>query len=122
MKLKQEKIISYEDKIQAYIEREEDLPYDKLREEDQDRKLKRLAQILKAASHPVRLRIIKTLEDGELTVGMLAYDSGQSYVAVSRHLKYLHQARVVTRRPEGTAVYYYLNDDRILELINDRRP
>lgn len=119
--MKKEKPISYDDKLKAYHERQEDLPFDKLIEEDQDRKLKRLAQILKAAAHPVRLRILKTLEDGELSVGMLTYDTSLPYAVVSQHLRYLHQSRLVTRRQEGTTVYYYLNDDRILEFINDRR-
>jgi hypothetical protein len=38
-----DKIISYQDKLKAYYEREIDLPYDQLIDEDKDRKLNRLA-------------------------------------------------------------------------------
>ena len=99
-----------------------DKPFDKLAPIDQMGKLNRLAEILKVSSHPVRLSIIKLLEDGELPVNMMVYDLSLPYPTISRHLKYLHRARIVANRREGTIVYYYLNDDRILELINDTRP
>lgn len=112
----------YELIIDAYNNREVELPFDKLIFEDQERKLNRLAEIFKAVSNTDRLRIIKLLEGGELSVGVLVSELSSSYASISRHLRYLQRARIVDSRRLGTAVCYSLYDDRILELINDTRP
>lgn len=67
-------------------------------------------QILKsfsALSDPTRLAIVEQLmERGELPAGDLIAGRGISGPAVSRHLKVLREAGLVTQRAEGTRRLY----------------
>jgi SAM-dependent methyltransferase len=63
---------------------------------------------LKAAGETTRLRLLKLLADGELTVTELTQILGQSQPRVSRHLKLLVEARLIERLPEGSWVFYRL--------------
>ncbi len=61
---------------------------------------------LRAAGEPTRLRILSILSQGELTVTELTRILGQSQPRVSRHLKLLCDAGLVTRIPEGAWAFY----------------
>jgi ubiquinone/menaquinone biosynthesis C-methylase UbiE len=63
---------------------------------------------LKAAGDPSRLRILAILDHHELTVGELVQILGQSQPRVSRHLRVLVDAGVLTRKAEGTSAFYRL--------------
>jgi ubiquinone/menaquinone biosynthesis C-methylase UbiE len=65
---------------------------------------------LKAVAEPTRLRIVAICAPGELTVSELTQILGQSQPRVSRHLKLLCDAGLLTRYPEGAWVFYRLND------------
>ena len=65
---------------------------------------------LKAISEPTRLRIVALLDHGELTVTDLTEILGQSQPRVSRHLKVLVDAGVVTKHREGTWAFFRLVD------------
>jgi DNA-binding transcriptional ArsR family regulator len=66
-----------------------------------------------------RLRLIGLLmNSGERPVGELAEELGTSQANVSKHLKTLHDAGIVGRRQEGTAVYYSVVDPSIRELCD----
>lgn len=67
-----------------------------------------IAAILKAAGEATRLRIIALLAQGELSVKDLTEILGQSQPRVSRHLKLLVDARLVTRHAEGAWAYFRL--------------
>ncbi len=69
-----------------------------------------LASIYKAASEPIRLRILSMLTHGELCVCHLhsALDAPQP--TVSRHLAILRHAGLVRARREGSWVHYALTD------------
>ncbi len=69
---------------------------------------------LKAAGEPTRLRLLRLLADGALTVTELTHILGQSQPRVSRHLKLLTEAGLVDRFPEGTWVFYQLASGRQL--------
>lgn len=69
---------------------------------------------LKAAGEPTRLRLMRLLIDGALTVTELTHILGQSQPRVSRHLKLLMEAGLVDRFPEATWVFYHLASDRRL--------
>ena len=66
----------------------------------------------KAAGEPTRLRLLRLLAGGALTVTELTYILGQSQPRVSRHLRLLMEAGLVERFPEGTWVFYQLASDR----------
>lgn len=60
---------------------------------------------------PTRLAIIHALlEGGERSVGQLADETGRGDVNVSRHLKQLARAKLVSRRKAGLQVFYRLAD------------
>ncbi|HUS96434.1 MAG TPA: metalloregulator ArsR/SmtB family transcription factor, partial [Hyphomicrobiaceae bacterium] len=65
---------------------------------------------LKAAAEPTRLRILRLLEQGELTVKDLTHVLGQSQPRISRHLKLLHDGGMIERHREGSWVYFRLAD------------
>ena len=66
---------------------------------------------LRAVAEPTRLRIAALLAAGELTVKDLTRILGQSQPRISRHMKLLHEAGLMTRVPEGSWVYFRLADD-----------
>ncbi len=63
---------------------------------------------LRAAGEPTRLRLLNLLSKTELTVSDLTHILGQSQPRVSRHLKLLTEAGLVTRFREGAWVFYKL--------------
>ncbi|HSS64199.1 MAG TPA: metalloregulator ArsR/SmtB family transcription factor [Gammaproteobacteria bacterium] len=65
---------------------------------------------LRAAAESTRLRILAVLSRTDLTVSELTQVLGQSQPRVSRHLKLLCDAGLLTRFQEGTWVFYRLAD------------
>jgi ArsR family transcriptional regulator len=65
---------------------------------------------LKAAGDETRIRLLALLQRGERTVTELTEILGQSQPRISRHLKVLAEAGLVSRSPEGSWVYYRLSD------------
>jgi ArsR family transcriptional regulator len=73
--------------------------------------LARLLAGLRAAAEPTRLRIVALLAQGELTVSELGRVLGQSQPRISRHLKLLTEAGLLTRAREGSWVFHRLAED-----------
>jgi ubiquinone/menaquinone biosynthesis C-methylase UbiE len=71
----------------------------------------RLLAALRAAGEGTRLRVLGLLGHGELTVSELTQILGQSQPRVSRHLKLLDEAGLVSRFQEGTWAFYRLCDE-----------
>lgn len=67
-----------------------------------------LVGVLRAAGEGTRLRLLTLLSDGEHSVKDLTEILGQSQPRVSRHLKLLADAGLVTRNAEGAWAYYGL--------------
>lgn len=80
--------------------------------------LEDIARRFRALSEPVRLRMLRLLEEGEKSVGEVteALDATQSNV--SRHLQALYEARLVERRRDGTAIYYRIADPMVFKLCD----
>ena len=81
-----------------------------------------VARRFRALSEPVRLRVLRLLEGGELSVNEVAelLVAGQSNV--SRHLQALYDCDLVDRRRKGTTVYYFISDpmvNRLCTLVCD---
>ncbi len=66
-------------------------------------------KFLKASADPTRLRLLALLAGGEATVGELVEVLGQSQPRVSRHLRILTEARVITSFRDGQWMYYRLD-------------
>ena len=66
-----------------------------------------------ALGDPHRRAIVELLREGDRSVRELADELPISRPAVSRHLRLLKQAGLVTDRPEGTRRLYRLHDEGI---------
>lgn len=71
--------------------------------------LKKLVTVLRACAEETRLRILALLSHGDLTVSELVQTLGQSQPSVSRHLKLLTDAGLLSRHREGTWIFYGLS-------------
>lgn len=89
-----------------------------------------LVALMRAAGEPTRLRILTLLSRSDLTVKDLTAILGQSQPRISRHLKLLAEAGLVTRSAEGAFAFYRLAEardgrrfaDDVLELLNRTDP
>jgi ubiquinone/menaquinone biosynthesis C-methylase UbiE/DNA-binding transcriptional ArsR family regulator len=84
--------------------------------------MENLLSALRAAGEPTRLRILSILALGELTVSELTQVLLQSQPRISRHLKLLADAGLIVRYPEGSWVFYRLDEsaelgDLLAEII-----
>ncbi|MGW3963719.1 DUF5937 family protein [Amycolatopsis sp. NPDC005003] len=74
---------------------------------------------LEALSHPVRLRLLRTLARGPHTTGELAHAWDLSAPEVSRHLAVLRRAGLVSGRRQGRYVRYTVNVPDLTALGSD---
>jgi DNA-binding transcriptional ArsR family regulator len=77
----------------------------------------RVSAFLKALSHEGRLMILCHLAGGEKSVTELEQLLGQRQAAVSQQLARLRLEGLVSTRREGKAIYYAVQDERVLELL-----
>ncbi|MBN8631947.1 MAG: helix-turn-helix transcriptional regulator [Rhodobacterales bacterium] len=76
-----------------------------------------VAAFMKALSHEGRLMILCHLASGERSVTELEGLLGQRQAAVSQQLARLRLEGLVATRREGKAIYYSVEDARVLALI-----
>ena len=67
-------------------------------------------------AEPMRLIILNTLGEEEMSVGQLASAIGAGQATVSKHLGMLLEAGVVARRKEGLSVFYRVADQTVFGL------
>lgn len=70
-----------------------------------------LDDVFQALSDPTRREILSLLEEGERSTGTIAEVFPVSRPAISKHLRVLHDARLVTRRKEGRNRLYALRPE-----------
>ena len=75
-----------------------------------------VARRFQTLGEPLRLRILQSLESGPRTVTDITASTGASQSNVSKHLKVMYDAGLVSRRQEGTSVIYGVADPMIFEL------
>lgn len=78
--------------------------------------LEDIAELLKALGDATRLKIMQLLHRGEHTVGEIVSQLCCSQANVSKHLRVLYNASVVTPRKVGTTVCYSIADDCVTQL------
>src|SRR5690242_18013604 len=78
--------------------------------------LELVAARFRAMGEPARLRILQTLERGEMSVSALTNEIGSTQPNVSKHLRVLQESGLVGRRQVGTTAYYFISDPMIFEL------
>ena len=87
------------------------------REED----IERASRSLKAMSHPLRLKILCTLGDQEISVQDIVEQVGTSQSNISQHLAILRDKGILASRKDANRVYYRVGDSRTLRLIGMMR-
>ncbi|MBW2209347.1 MAG: winged helix-turn-helix transcriptional regulator [Deltaproteobacteria bacterium] len=87
------------------------------REED----IERASRSLKAMSHPLRLKILCTLGDQEISVQDIVDQVGTSQSNISQHLAILRDKGILASRKDANRVYYRVGDSRTLRLISMMR-
>ncbi|MFQ3615547.1 MAG: metalloregulator ArsR/SmtB family transcription factor [Cyanobacteriota bacterium] len=80
--------------------------------------MQQVAEYFSVLSEPTRLRILSVLRNGEQCVQDLVEATATSQANVSKHLKVMLQAGILSRRTEGTSAYYSVQDDLTFELCN----
>jgi ArsR family transcriptional regulator len=75
------------------------------------------AQLFRTIGHPVRIRVLELLRDGERTVGDLQTQLGLDSSGTSQHLAALRQQGLLESRRAGTSVYYRIRDPRVSQLL-----
>ncbi|MBC7114440.1 MAG: hypothetical protein PWR13_980 [Archaeoglobi archaeon] len=74
-------------------------------------------RILKALAHPVRLRIVEFLRDGEKCVCEIIPHLNADQPLVSQHLSVLRNAGILDFEKRGNRIFYRLSNEKILEIL-----
>jgi DNA-binding transcriptional ArsR family regulator len=86
-----------------------------------DEDIDRASRSLKAMSHPLRLKILCTLGDKEISVQDIVESVGTSQSNISQHLAILRDKGILASRKDANRVYYRVSDSRTLRLIGMMR-
>jgi ArsR family transcriptional regulator len=70
------------------------------------------AELFALLSTPIRLQIISSVCHSEKTVSQLLAEIETTQPNLSQHLAVLHRSGVLSRRKEGTSVFYKVQDER----------
>lgn len=79
------------------------------------------AEFFRVLGHPVRVRILELLRDGERSVGALQAVLEIDSSGTSQHLGALRKQGLLDSRREGTSVYYRVKDPRTFQLLEVAR-
>ncbi|AFY78138.1 MAG: helix-turn-helix transcriptional regulator [Hydrococcus sp. C42_A2020_068] len=82
-----------------------------------------VADYFKVLSEVSRLQILSCLRSGAMNGKEITEATGLGQANLSKHLKALTQAGIISRQPQGVSVYYEIADPMIFdlcELVCDR--
>jgi len=103
-------------KTECCVNRENvDIVLNNLIEEDE---IVDISEIFKLLGDPSRMRIVAALRIKELCVGDIAALMEISLSGVSHQLRLLKKSRIVKTRRDGKMMYYSLDDEHIVNLID----
>ena len=86
-----------------------------------DEDIDRASRSLKAMSHPLRLKILCTLGDQQVSVQDIVEHVGTSQSNISQHLAILRDKGILASHKDANRVYYRVSDSRTLRLIGMMR-
>lgn len=86
-----------------------------------DEDIERASRSLKAMSHPLRLKILCTVGNQEVSVQDIVDHVGTSQSNISQHLAILRDKGILHCRKISNRVYYQIGDARTLRLISMMR-
>ena len=81
------------------------------------REVDELAGLLKAISHPIRLKILCLLQERELSVSSIREQVKTTNANISQHLNILRNQGIIDYRRDANFIYNRISDQRIIELI-----
>jgi DNA-binding transcriptional ArsR family regulator len=81
-----------------------------------DNMLALVARRFRTLGEPYRLRILQELGAGEKSVGELVAGLDGNQPNVSKHLQILFDAGLISRRREGTSIFYAISDPTVFKL------
>jgi len=79
------------------------------------------AEFFKALGHPLRIRILDALRDGESGVNELCSRLGVEQSTLSQQLAVLRSRNIVVGRKDGLNVFYSVRDKVIFRLLDVAR-
>jgi ArsR family transcriptional regulator len=79
------------------------------------------AEFFKALAHPLRISILDSLREGELTVNEISQKFAVEPANASQQLAVLRNKNIVTARKEGSNVFYSVTDQAIFRLLDAAR-
>ena len=82
------------------------------------RNAERVADVLKALAHPVRLQIVALLEHEEMCVGQIVEAMGGAQAVTSQQLGLMKNKGVLASRREGTKVFYRIANPNVIQLLH----
>jgi len=83
--------------------------------------ISRAAHCLKAMAHPLRLKILCMLGNSAVSVQDIVAKVGTTQSNVSQHLAILREKGILACKKDANRVYYYVDDERTLQLIGMMR-
>ena len=83
-----------------------------------DENLHKISALLKSIAHPLRLKMLCSLQGGEMTVGELRGRLSTSHANISQHLTVMRNQGIIISRKEGNYIFNRIADDRIMKLVN----
>ncbi len=82
-----------------------------------EKKVEAVSALLKSISHPLRLKILCLLQDGEMTVGDIREQVETTNANVSQHLTILRNQGIVESRKDANFIYNRIADKRVVKLM-----
>lgn len=76
------------------------------------------ADFFKALGHPLRLRILEALREGEKSVSVLQTELEVEQSTLSQQLGVLRQRGFVSARKDGTLIYYSVKDREVYAFLD----
>jgi len=81
-------------------------------------KVERAANVLRAVAHPVRLKIIELLDEGEMTVTQIQEALGTTQSVTSQQLSLMKSRGILKSRRNGKSVHYSVERPEVIHVIN----
>ncbi|MBQ8700114.1 MAG: winged helix-turn-helix transcriptional regulator [Acidaminococcaceae bacterium] len=85
----------------------------------EEKQLNAVSEFFKVLGDETRMKIINALSHGELCVSDIAAALGMTQSAVSHQLKLLRMANQVKARREGKSIYYSLDDQHVIDILEE---
>ena len=77
-----------------------------------------LAEVLKSLAQPTRLKIVDFLRDGERCVCEICPAIDEEQSNTSRHLSYMQNHGILSRRKDGVKIYYAVKHPEVFTIVD----